>query len=190
MTKYKLTDKAIKEKFYMLSDFTIERLNESINAYMERAEKDESPTISYFVVNLYKSVVAFKNPEMNKLYDAIASISFSICYDYLEEEHPKELYPKELKKITTGVWYDVFDIINEEYDIEEALEEAYDVLVCDLNSEEAGLDDNFTANHRSYRVGYLDKDEKDNYVLVSKCHEHELGNFVRLMFIPAETEEE
>ena len=185
MTKYKLTDKAIKEKFYMLSDFTIERLNESINAYMERAEKDESLTISYFVVSLSKIVVAFKNPEMNKLYDAIASISFSICYDYLEEEHPKEL-----KKITTGVWYDVFDIINDEYDIEEALEEAYDVIVCDLNSEEAGLDDNFTSNHRSYQVGYLDKDADDNYVLVSKCREQELGNFVRLMFIPAETEEE
>ena len=185
MTKYKLTDKAIKEKFYMLSDFTIERLNKSINAYMEQAEKDESLTISYFVVNLSKIVVAFKNPEMNKLYDAIASISFSIFYDYLEEEHPKEL-----KKITTGVWYDVFDIINEEYDLEEALEEAYDVLVCDLNSEEAGLDDNFTANHRSYQVGYLDKNEDNDYVLVSKCHEQELGNFVRLMFIPAETEEE
>ena len=185
MTKYKLTDKAIKEKFYMLSDFTIERLNESINAYMERAEKDESLTISYFVVTLSKIVVAFKNPEMNKLYDAIASISFSICYDYLEEEHPKEL-----KKITTGVWYDVFDIINEDYDLDEALEEAYDVLACDLNSEGVGLDDNFTANHRSYQVGYLDKDEDDNYVLVSKCSEQELGNFVRLMFIPAETEEE
>ena len=185
MTKYKLTEKAIKEKFYMLSDFTIERLNESINAYMERAEKDESMTISYFVVSLSKIVVAFKNPEMNKLYDAIASISFSICYDYLEEE-----LSKELKKITTGVWYDVFDIINEEYDLEEALEEAYDVLVCDLNSEEAGLDDNFTANHRSYQVGYLDKNEDNDYVLVSKCREQELGNFVRLMFIPAETEEE
>lgn len=185
MTKYKLTDKAIKEKFYMLSDFTLERLNESINAYMERAEKDESMTISYFVVNLSKIVVAFNNPEMNKLYDAIASISFSICYDYLEEEHPKEL-----KKITTGVWYDVFDIINEEYDLEEALEESYDVLVSDLNSEVAGLDDNFTANHRSYQVGYIDKNEDNDYVLVSKCNEQELGNFVRLMFIPAETEEE
>lgn len=182
---YKLTDKAIKEKFYMLSDFTIERLNASINAYMERAEKDESLTISYFVVSLSKIVVAFKNPEMNKLYDAIASISFSICYDYLEEEHPKEL-----KKITTGVWYDVFDILNEDYDLEEALEEAYDVLVCDLNSESVGLDDNFTANHRSYQVGYIDKNEDDDYVFVSKCSEQNLGNFVRLMFIPAETEEE
>ena len=184
MTKYKLTEKAIKEKFYMLSDFTIERLNESINAYMERATKDESMTISYFVVSLSKIVVAFKNPEMNKLYDAIASISFSICYDYLEEE-----IPKELKDITTGVWYDVCDIINEEYDLDEALEEAYDVLVCNLHSEEAGLDDNFTANHRSYQVGYLDKNENNDYVLVSKCREQLLGDFVRLMFIPAETEE-
>lgn len=186
MTKYKLTDKVIKEKFYMLSDFTINRLNESINAYMERAKKDESMSISYFVVPLSKIVVAFKDPEMNEMYDddAIASISFSIYYDYLEEE-----CPKELKKITTGVWYDVADIINGEYDLEEALEEVYDVLVCGMNSEEVGLDDNFTANHRAYQTGYLDKDD-DGYVLVYKYHEQDLSNFARIMFIPAETEEE
>lgn len=181
---YKLTDKAIKEKFYMLSDFTIGRLNASINAYMERAEKDESLNINYFAVKLSKIVVAFKNPEMNKLYDAIASISFSICYDYLEEEHPKEL-----KEITTGVWYDVSDILNDEYDIEEALEESYDVLVCENDAEYIGLDDNFTANHRSYQVGYLDKDDY-GYSLVSKSNQHALSNFARIMFIPAETPEE
>lgn len=181
---YKLTDKAIKEKFYMLSDFTIERLNASINAYMERAEKDESLTISYFVVNLSKIVVAFKNPEMNKLYDAIASISFSICYDYLEEE-----CPKELKKITTGVWYDVSDILDDEYDLEEALENAYDVLVCELNFDEVDVVENFTANHRAYQVGYLVEDD-DGYIFTSKCRGQDLGNFARLMFIPAETPEE
>lgn len=181
---YKLTDKAIKEKFYMLSDFTIERLNASINAYMERAEKDESLTINYFVVNLSKIVVAFKNPEMNKLYDAIASISFSICYDYLEEE-----CPKELKKITSGVWYDVSDILSYEYDLEEAIAEPYDVLVCKNDAEYIGLDDNFTANHRSYQVGYLDENAQ-GYVFVTKGHECDLMGYARLMFIPAETPEE
>lgn len=184
MTKYKLTDKAIKEKFYMLSDFTIDRLNESINAYMERAEKGESMTISYFVVSLSKIVVAFKNPEMNKLYDAIASISFSICYDYLEEE-----CPKELKKITTGVWYDVADIIDGKYDLDGALEEAYDVLACELCAESVCLYDNFTVNHRSYDVGFLELNDHD-YFLASNGKYYGLKGYSRIMFIPAETEEE
>ena len=38
-------------------------------------------------------------------------------------------------------------------------------------------------------ASFCDKNENNDYVLVSKCREQLLGDFVRLMFIPAETEE-
>lgn len=189
MTKYKLTEKAIAEKFDMLCGLTIDMINLRVNEVIEERVRNGAliPVPYRMIVELSRMDVAFKDPDMNKLFGILDSYKFQVYSGDIEEE---EEFPKELKKITTGVWYDVEDIINEEYDLDEALDEAYDVLVCDLNSEEAGLDDNFTANHRSYQVGYLDKNEDNDYVLVSKCREQELGNFVRLMFIPAETKEE
>lgn len=188
MTKYKLTEKAIAEKFDMLCGLTINMINLRVNEVIAERVNNGAliPVPVRMIVELSRMDVVFKDPDMNKLFSILNSYKFQVYSEDLEEEE----FPKELKKITTGVWYDVEDILNEEYDLEEALEEAYDVLVCYLNSEEAGLDDNFTANHRSYQVGYLDKNEDNDYVLVSKCDEQELGNFVRLMFIPAETEEE
>lgn len=190
MTKYKLTEKAISEKFDMLCGLTIDMINLRVNEVIaERVNNGSLIPVPYrMIVELSRMDVVFKDPDMNKLFGILNSYKFQVYSEDLEEE--EEEFPKELKKITTGVWYDVKDIINGEYDIEDALEEAYDVLVCDKNSEEVGLDDNFTANHRSYQVGYIDKNEDNDYVLVSKCHEQDLCNFVRLMFIPAETKEE
>lgn len=182
---YKLTDKAIKEQFYMLSDFTIEMINDKVNAAIEDAEKNGAKKPEYMLVELSRILVVFENPEMNKLFDAVASYKFRVFFSDLEEEE----CPKELKKITTGVWYDVSDILDDEYDLEEALENAYDVLVCELNFDEVDVVENFTANHRAYQVGYLVEDD-DGYIFTSKCRGQDLGNFARLMFIPAETPEE
>ena len=182
---YKLTDKAIKEQFYMLSDFTIEMINDKVNAAIEDAEKNGAKKPEYMLVELSRIAVAFKNPEMNKLFDAVASYKFRVFFSDLEEEE----FPKELKEITTGVWYDVSDILNDEYDLEEALDGAYDVLVCDKNADAMGLDDNFTSSSRNYDVGYLDEHVR-GYVFVTKCHEYDLRGYDRLMFIPAETPEE
>lgn len=188
MTKYKLTEKAIKEKFDMLCDFTIDIINLRVNEVIEERVKNGAliPVPDRMIVELSRIVVAFKDPDMNKLFSILNSYKFQVYSEDLEEE---EEYPKELKEITTGVWYDVADIVNGEYDLEEALACSYDVLVCDKNADAIGLDDNFTSNSRTYDVGYLDENAHD-YMFVTKGHEYDLRGYARLMFIPAETEEE
>lgn len=183
--KYKITDKARKEKFGMLTDLTIDRLNFQIAV---RAEDPEFPHQDYFFVKLSRYSVAFKDPEMNKLCDSVAFYTFIVHKRDIEDVDMREL-PKELKKITTGVWYDVEDIINWEYDIEEALENTYDVMVCEESADNMGYKGNFTCCHGAYHVGYLDIND-DGYVFYSRCQEFPLKAFVRLMFIPAETKEE
>lgn len=182
---YKITDKARKEKFGMLTDLTIDSLNFQIAV---RAEDPEFPHQDYFFVKLSRYSVAFKDPEMNKLCDSVAFYTFIVHKRDIEDVDMKEL-PKELKKITTGVWYDVEDIINDEYDIEDALEDTYDVMVCEESADNMGYKGNFTGCHGAYHVGYLDRND-DGYVFYSRCQEFPLKAFVRLMFIPAETKEE
>lgn len=182
---YKITDKARKEKFGMLTNLTVDSLNFQIAV---RAEDPEFPHQDYFFVKLSRYSVAFKDPEMNKLCDSVAFYTFIVHKRDIEDVDMKEL-PKELKKITTGVWYDVEDLLNGEYDIEDALDDAYDVMVCEASSDNMEYKDNFTGSHRAYRVGYLDIND-DGYVFCSRCQEFPLKAFVRLMFIPAETKEE
>ena len=182
MTKYKLTDKAIKEKFYMLSDLTLGWINIKINEAIEEAEKNGAQKPTYTLVSLSRIVVSFKNPEMNKLFNIVGLYKFQVYDTDIEEE-------EELEEITTGVWYDVEDVIDGKYNLSEALDELYDVLACEASADNLEWADNFTANHRSYHVGYLDEDG-DGYVLVEKGHEHRLEHFARIMFIPAETPEE
>lgn len=182
---YKITDKARKEKFGMLTDLTIDSLNFQIAV---RAEDPEFPHQDYFFVKLSRYSVAFKDPEMNKLCDSVAFYTFIVHKRDIEDVDMEEL-PKELKNITTGVWYDVEDIINYEYDIEDALEDTYDVMVCEESADNMGYKGNFTGCHGAYHVGYLDIND-DGYVFCSRCQEFPLKAFVRLMFIPAETKEE
>lgn len=188
MAKYKLTEKAIAEKFDMLSDFTINMINFRVNEVIEERVNNGAliPVPDRMIVELSRILVAFKDPDMNKLFSIMNSYKFQVYSEYLEEE---EEFPKELKKITTGVWYDVEDIINGEYDIEDALEDAYDVMVCEESADNMGYKDNFTGSHRAYRVGCLDINDV-GYVFCSRGQEFPLKAFVRLMFIPAETKEE
>lgn len=188
MTKYKLTEKAIAEKFDMLSGFTINMINLRVNELIEE-RVNNGALISVpdrMIVELSRILVTFKDPDMNKLFSILNAYKFQVYSDDLEEE---EEFPKELKKITTGVWYDVKDIINGEYDIEDALEDTYDVMVCEASADNMGYKDNFTGSHRAYRVGYLDINDV-GYVFCSRGQEFPLKAFVRLMFIPAETKEE
>ena len=187
MTKYKLTEKAIAEKFDMLSGFTINMINLRVNELIEE-RVNNGALISVpdrMIVELSRILVTFKDPDMNKLFSILNAYKFQVYSDDLEEEE----FPKELKKITTGVWYDVKDIINGEYDIENALEDTYDVMVCEESADNMEYKDNFTGSHGAYHVGYLDIND-DGYVFYSRCKEFPLKAFVRLMFIPAETKEE
>lgn len=183
MTKYKLTEKAIAEKFDMLSGFTINMINFRVNEIIEERVNNGAliSVPDLMIVELSRILVTFKDPDMNKLFSILNAYKFQVYSDDLEEESPKEL-----KKITTGVWYDVEDIINGEYDTEGAL---YDVMVCEASADNMEYKDNFTCRHRAYRVGYLDIND-DGYVFCSRGQEFPLRAFVRLMFIPAETKEE
>lgn len=186
MTKYKLTEKAISEKFDMLCGLTIDMINLRVNEFIAERVNNGAliPVPHRMIVELSRMDVVFKDPDMNKLFNIMNSYKFQVYSDDLEEE-----FPKELKKITTGVWYDVEDIINEEYDIEDALEDTYDVLACEESATNLKYKGNFTGSHRKYRVGYLDSND-DGYFLYSRSEEFPLKNFVRLMFIPAENKEE
>lgn len=187
MTKYKLTEKAIAEKFDMLSGFTINMINLRVNEVIEERVNNGAliPVPDRMIVELSRILVTFKDPDMNKLFSILNSYKFQVYSEDLEEEE----LPKELKKITTGVWYDVKDIINGEYDIEDALEYTYDVMVCEASADNMKYKDNFTGSHSAYRVGYLDTND-DGHVFCSRGREFPLKDFVRLMFIPAETKEE
>lgn len=182
---YKITDKARKEKFGMLTDFTVDRLNFQIAV---REKDPDFPHQDYLLVKLSRYAVAFKDPEMNKLCDSVAFYTFIVHKHDIEDVDMKE-FPKEIKEIDTGVWYDVEDIINDEYDIEDALEDTYDVMVREESADNMGCKGNFTCCHGAYHVGYLDRND-DGYVFYSRCREFPLKNFVRLMFIPAETPKE
>lgn len=188
MTKYKLTEKAIAEKFDMLSGFTINMINLRVNEVIEERVNNGAliPVPDRMIVELSRILVTFKDSDMNKLFSILNSYKFQVYSEDLEEE---EEFPKELKKITTGVWYDVKDIINGEYDIEDALEDTYDVMVCEESADNMEYKDNFTGSHRAYHVGYLDINDV-GYVFCSRGQEFPLKAFVRLMFIPAETKEE
>lgn len=187
MTKYKLTEKAIAEKFDMLCGLTIDMINLRVNEVIEERVNNGAliPVPFRMIVELSRMDVVFKDLDMNKLFGILNSYKFQVYSEDLEEEE----FPKELKKITTGVWYDVKDIINGEYDIEDALEDTYDVMVCEASAEYMGYKDNFTCCHGAYHVGYLDINA-EGYVFYSRCKEFPLKNFVRLMFIPSETHEE
>lgn len=184
MTKYKLTEKAIAEKFDMLSGFTINMINLRVNEVIEERVNNGAliSVPDLMIVELSRILVTFKDPDMNKLFSILNSYKFQVYSDDLEEE-----FPKELKKITTGVWYDVEDIINGEYDIEGAL---YDVMVCEASGGDMRYKGgNFTCSHRAYHVGYLDR-KNDVYVFCSRGQEFPLKAFMRIMFIPAENKEE
>ena len=183
MTKYKLTEKAIAEKFDMLSGFTINMINLRVNEVIEERVNNGAliPVPVRMIVELSRMDVVFKDPDMNKLFSILNAYKFQVYSDDLEEESPKEL-----KKITTGVWYDVEDIINGEDDNEGAL---YDVMVCEESADNVRYKGNLTCSHYAYHVGYLDR-KADVYVFCSRGQEFPLKAFVRLMFIPAETKEE
>lgn len=188
MTKYNLTEKAIAEKFDMLSGLTINMINLRVNEIIEERVNNGAliPVPDRMIVELSRILVAFKDPDMNKLFSILNSYKFQVYSEDLEEE---EEFPKELKKITTGVWYDVEDLLNGEYDFDEAIDDAVDVLACEPSATNLKYKDNFTGSHRKYRVGYLDSNG-DGYFLYSRSEEFPLKNFVRLMFIPAETPKE
>lgn len=188
MTKYKLTEKAIAEKFDMLCGLTIDMINLKVNEVIAERVNNGAliPVPVRMIVELSRMDVTFKDPDMNKLFSILDSYKFQVYSDDLEEE---EEFPKELNKITTGVWYDVEDIINGECDTEDALEYTYDVMVCEVSADGIKYKDNFTGSHRAYRVGYLGVND-DGFVLCSRGQKFPLKNFVRLMFIPAETKEE
>ena len=181
MTKYKLTEKAIAEKFNMLSGFTINMINFRVNEVIEERVNNGAliSVPDLIIVELSRILVTFKDPYMNKLFSILNAYKFQVYSDDLEEEE----FPKEL---TTGVWYDVEDIINGEYDIEGAL---YDVVVCEASADNMRYKGNLTCSHRAYHVGYLDR-KADVYVFCSRGQEFPLKAFVRLMFIPAEPKEE
>lgn len=179
---YKLTDKAINGKFCMLSEPTIDAINQQIEALTK--DPDFIKYNDFFYVKLSHYYVCFKDPEMNKLDSAVGFYNFIIFSGDIEEVDVK----KPLKGITAGVWYDVADLIQGKYDIEEAIEKTYDVLACKSESDEIG-DDSFTFNHRSYNVGYIVKDDY-GYCFCAYDIECPLEAFVRVMFIPSKTKEE
>lgn len=181
---YKLTDKAINGKFRMLSDLTISFINQKIWELTKDPDFLKANN-DFFLVKISHNYVCFKDPEMNKLYDAVGFYTFIIYLNDIEEEDMKE----PLKGITTGVWYDVADIFQGKYDLEEAIEESYDVLVCKRGPDEIGLAGNFTSNYKLYWVGYLKKDTYGYNFCVENVG-FPLENFVRVMFIPSKTEEE
>lgn len=189
MSKYKITEKAIAEKFDMLCGLTINIINLRVNEFIAERVNNGAlfPVPVRMIVELSRMDVVFKDPDMNKLFGIVNSYKFQVYSEDLEEE--EEEFPKELKKIATGVWYDVEDIINGEYDIKDALEDIYDVMVCEESATNLKYKDNFTGSHRKYRVGYLESNG-DGYFLYSHSEKFPLKNFVRLMFIPAETKEE
>lgn len=189
MTKYKLTEKAIAEKFDMLCGLTINMINLRVNELIAERVNNGAliPVPVRMIVELSRIDVLFKDPDMDKLFNILNSYKFQVYSEDLEEE--EEEFPKELKKITTGVWYDVEDIINGEYDIEDALGDTYDVMVCEESADNMGCKGNFTCCYGAYRVGYLDINDV-GYVFYSRGREFPLKNFVRLMFIPAEAPEE
>ena len=180
---YKLTDKAINGKFRMLSEPTIDAINQQIEALTK--DPDFIKYNDFFYVKLSHYYVCFKDHEMNKLGSAVGFYNFIIFPNDIEEVDMK----KPLKGITAGVWYDVADIIQGKYDIEEAIEKTYDVLACESEPDVIGIDDNFTYNHRSYNVGYIVKDNY-GYCLCANYSKCPLETFVRVMFIPSKTEEE
>lgn len=176
---YKLTDKAIKERFSMLTGYTIEHLNIKLDYCVKNATDDEK---LYFDIPLSRYVVAFNNAEMNKLDVVIPSYTFRVFWDDITEvSEPAE-------EIAPCVWYDVNDIISGKYAIDNAIAFSYDVLACYEVPSEIEHEDNFTANFRSYRLGYIDKFDT-GYVLREERCIYDLKDFERIMFIPAETEE-
>ena len=180
---YKLTDKAINEKFHMLSELTISALNQQIGELTK--DPDFLKANDFFFVKLSHYYVCFKEPDMNKLDAAVGFYTFIIYLNDIEEVDMKET----LKGITTGVWYDVADIIKGNYDLDDAIEESYDVLACKVGSDEIGLDGNFTSNYQSYRVGYIENGNYGYNFCVSNIG-YPLEIFARVMFIPSKTEEE
>ena len=181
---YKLTDKAINGKFRMLSELTISAINQQIGALTK--DPDFIKHNDFFFVKLSHYYVCFKDPEMNKLDAAVGFYTFIIYLNDIEEVDMKET----LKGITTGVWYDVSDIIQGKYDLEEAIEKSYDVLACERDPDEIGINDNFTSNTRSYNLGYIRKDDYGYKFYVNNIVVRPLEAFVRMMFIPSKTEEE
>lgn len=179
---YKITYKARKEKFGMLTDLTVDKLNFQISV---RAKDPDFLHQDYLFVKLSRYFVVFKDPEMNKLCDSVAFYTFIVHKRDIEvvdmKEHPKE--------IDTGVWYDVEDLLNGEYDFEEVLRDVVEVLAYEASAANLKLKDNFTSSHCEYRVGYLSSNG-DGICFCSHSEEFPLENFVRLMFIPAETPEE
>lgn len=176
---YKLTDKAIKERFSMLTGYTIEHLNTKLDYRVKNADPDE---VLYFDIPLSRYVVAFKNAEMNKLDVVISSYTFRVFWDDITEvSEPAE-------GITPCVWYDVNDLISGKYALDKAITFSYDALACYVVPSEIEREDNFTTNFRSFRLGYIDKLDT-GYVLREDEYIHDLKDFERIMFIPAKTEE-
>lgn len=176
---YKLTDKAIKERFSMLTGYTIEHLNIKLDYCVKNATADEP---LYFDITLSRYVVAFNNAEMNKLDVVIPSYTFRVFWDDITEvsEPTEEIIP--------CIWYGVDDIISGKYALDDAISFSYDVLACYEAPCEIEHDDSFTANFRSYRLGYIDK-FATGYVLRDESCIYDLKDFERIMFIPAETGE-
>lgn len=176
---YKLTDKAIKERFSMLTGYTIEHLNIKLDYCVKNAAPDEA---LYFDITLSRYVVAFKNAEMNKLDGVIPSYTFRVFWDDITEvSEPAE-------EIEPCVWYDVNDLISGKYVLDKAIAFSYDVLACYGYPSEIEHEGNFTTNFRSFRLGYIDK-FYTGYVLREDECIHDLKDFERIMFIPAETGE-
>ena len=176
---YKLTDKAIKERFSMLTGYTIEHLNIKLDYRVKNADPDE---VLYFDIPLSRYVVAFKNAEMNKLDVVIPSYTFRVFWDDIEE------VSEPAKEIAPCVWYDVNDLISGKYAIDKAVAFSYDVLACYGVPSEIEHEGNFTTNFRSFRLGYIDKFDTGYVLREDRCI-YDLKDFERIMFIPAETEE-
>lgn len=176
---YKLTDKAIKERFSMLTGYTIEHLNIKLDYRVKNADPDE---VLYFDIPLSRYVVAFKNAEMNKLDVVIPSYTFRVFWDDIEE------VSEPAKEIAPCVWYDVNDLISGKHVLDEAIAFSYDALACYGVPSEIEHEDNFTTNFRSFRLGYIDKFDTGYVLREDECI-HDLKDFERIMFIPAETEE-
>lgn len=175
---YKLTDKAIKERFSMLTGYTIEHLNIKLDYRVKNADPDE---VLYFDIPLSRYVVAFKNAEMNKLDVVIPSYTFRVFWDDIEE------VSEPAKEIAPCVWYDVNDLISGKYALDKAIAFSYDALACYGVPSEIEHEDNFTTNFRSFRLGYIDKFDTGYVLREDRCI-YDLKDFERIMFIPAETE--